>query len=149
GKKRKIFIGPRAQKVLEVWLNDIGPNEYVFSPRRAEEIRQAQRREERKTPLWPSHLSRLANKKAAAPKRPKRDHYDPTSYRRAIKRACVAAKVKAWAPNQLRHNAATRLRKRYGIEIARIILGHATGFTTEIYAERDWAKAIEIVGLVG
>jgi len=49
----------------------------------------------------------------------------------------------------LRHNAATTLRKEYGIELARIILGHASGFTTEIYAEADRRQAIDVVAKIG
>jgi len=54
-----------------------------------------------------------------------------------------------WSPNQLRHNAATFLRKEFGIDAARVILGHSSPATTEIYAELDQAKAIEIMGKVG
>ena len=54
-----------------------------------------------------------------------------------------------WHPNQLRHNAATRIRAAYGIEAARIILGHASAVTSEIYAEIDREKAREIVGKMG
>jgi integrase len=54
-----------------------------------------------------------------------------------------------WHPHQLRHNAATNLRKEFGVELARIILGHATAFTTEIYAETDRQQAIEVIGKVG
>jgi integrase len=52
-------------------------------------------------------------------------------------------------PHQLRHNAATNLRKQHGIELARIILGHSTAFTTEIYAEQDRAAAVEVVAKIG
>jgi integrase len=55
----------------------------------------------------------------------------------------------SWHPGQLRHNAATWLRKEFGVELARIILGHATAFTTEIYAEADRQQAMEVVGKVG
>jgi integrase len=55
----------------------------------------------------------------------------------------------AWHPHQLRHNAATRLRKEFGVELARIVLGHATAFTTEIYAEADRAQAMEVIGKIG
>ena len=75
--------------------------------------------------------------------------YDAASYRQAIKRACKVAKVLPWAPNRLRHTAATRIRKRYGIELARIILGHSMAFTTEIYAEADRVKAEEVIGEIG
>lgn len=42
-----------------------------------------------------------------------------------------------WTPNQLRHSAATRMRKEAGIESARIALGHSNVNMTEIYAEVD------------
>lgn len=54
-----------------------------------------------------------------------------------------------WHPHQLRHNAATRLRKEFGIEAARIILGHQTPAVTEIYAERDLGIAADIMARVG
>ncbi len=149
GKGRVILIGPRAQKVLEPLLKDLAGDEYVFSPALDEALRQAERRTNRKTPLWPSHLQRLNAKRKAEPKRPKRQRYDAASYRRAIKRACKAASTRPWAPNQLRHTAATRIRRRFGIELARIILGHATAFTTEIYAEADHTKARDAMKAIG
>lgn len=54
-----------------------------------------------------------------------------------------------WHPHQLRHNAATRLRKEFGIEAARVILGHKSAMVTEVYAEIDTAKAIDIMAQVG
>jgi integrase len=44
GKQREVLIGPRAQKVLGEWLKDLSPDEYVFSPARAEARRQEERR---------------------------------------------------------------------------------------------------------
>ncbi len=54
-----------------------------------------------------------------------------------------------WHPHRLRHNAATALRKEYGLETARIILGHRSAAITEVYAELDHAKAIDVIGKVG
>jgi site-specific recombinase XerC len=54
-----------------------------------------------------------------------------------------------WHPNQLRHNAATRIRSACGIEAARIILGHSSAVTSEIYAEIDQEKAREIMSKLG
>ena len=54
-----------------------------------------------------------------------------------------------WHPHQLRHNAATELRKEFGLEAARIILGHRSAAITEIYAEEDKAKAIAAISQVG
>jgi integrase len=54
-----------------------------------------------------------------------------------------------WSPNQLRHTKGTELRQRYGIEAARVVLGHSNTKTTEIYAERDLNKAAEIMQQIG
>jgi integrase len=139
--ERKVFIGPRARKTLNPMLKGLRPGDYVFSPVRAEAQRQESRRSRRKTPLWPSHVRRQEEKKKTNPKRAKRDHYDPVSFRRAVKRLCDQAGVPRWTPNQLRHNVATRFRKRFGIEVARILLGHRKLQTTEIYAEVDLQTA--------
>ncbi len=54
-----------------------------------------------------------------------------------------------WHPHQLRHNAATALRREHGIETARIILGHRSPAITEVYAEVDHARAISVMAEVG
>jgi site-specific recombinase XerC len=54
-----------------------------------------------------------------------------------------------WHPHQLRHNAGTRLRKQYGLEAARVVLGHRSSAVAEIYAEIDHTKARQIMAEVG
>lgn len=54
-----------------------------------------------------------------------------------------------WHPNQLRHTAATAIRREHGIEAARVILGHSKLTTTEIYAEVDQVKAAEVMARIG
>jgi integrase len=54
-----------------------------------------------------------------------------------------------WSPNRLRHSAGTEIRKRYGLEAAQVILGHASADVTQVYAERDLQKAVEIMREVG
>lgn len=58
-------------------------------------------------------------------------------------------KAHRWHPHQLRHNAATELRKEFGLETARIILGHRSPAVTTIYAEQDRQKALEAMERVG
>jgi integrase len=70
-------------------------------------------------------------------------------YRRAISRACALAGVPEWHPHQLRHTAATELRRAYGVEATRIVLGHASLDATEIYAEADVHRARQIAFEVG
>ena len=85
----------------------------------------------------------------AKPKRAPRDRYTTDSYRRAIQRACETAGVPPWHPHQLRHNAATRLRKEYGLEAAQVVLGHRTANVTQVYAERDQGLARDIMAQSG
>lgn len=55
-----------------------------------------------------------------------------------------------WHPHQLRHTAATVLRREFGLEAAQLTLGHSSATVTDaVYAERDRAKVIEIMKRVG
>ncbi len=58
-------------------------------------------------------------------------------------------KAHAWHPHQLRHLRATELRREFGLDVARAVLGHRTPIFTEIYAEIDAAKAMEAMARVG
>ncbi len=150
GHERTVLVGPRAQEVLKPWLKT-NPTAYVFSPREAEALRSAARRQNRKSPLTPSQAGRKAGK---GPQRPRGERYVVAAYRLAIYRACDRAfpppaplakrpdetwkgwrarlsaedgavlrlwrKEHRWHPHQLRHSAATVLRKEYGIEAAKI-----------------------------
>lgn len=75
-------------------------------------------------------------------------HKDRLSKRQAAE---LTAWVKSnrWAPNQLRHTRGTEVRKRFGLEAAQVILGHAAANVTQIYAERDADKAREVARLSG
>ena len=77
------------------------------------------------------------------------ERYTAGSVRQAIHRACKKAGVDAWHTHQLRHNAATFLRKEFGIEAARVVLGHASSAVTEVYAELDLTRAADIMSQVG
>jgi integrase len=181
GHQRIILVGPRAQEVLKPFLGT-RLDAFCFSPAKAEAARNAGRRERRMTPLWPSHLERLAKKRKARRRRAPGDRYDVAGYRRAIKRACDQAfpppeplakregettaawqarlteeqkselerwrKAHRWHPNRLRHSRATELR-RFGLDLAKTVLGHAKVETTQLYAEKDLAAAMELVSRVG
>jgi integrase len=55
----------------------------------------------------------------------------------------------SWAANQLRHAKATELRLKAGIDAARVVLGHRSPKTTEVYAEIDGNKAAEVMAKLG
>jgi integrase len=148
GKARVLYFGPAARELLAPVILRAGDG-YLFSPARWEADRIAARAAERATPRYPSHMKRNAAKRKRYRRRPPGEHYTVGSYREAIARACDKAGVPTWSPHQLRHAAATHLRKEFGVELARVILGHSTAFTTEIYAEFDQAKAVAAVEKAG
>lgn len=75
--------------------------------------------------------------------------YNSDSYRRAIHRACARAGLPRWSPNQLRHTAATSVRKAFDLEHAQSVLGHSNLSTTEIYAERSRDRAEAVARRLG
>jgi len=143
GIERRVFLGPRAQLVLQPFLSR-KEDDYLFSPRDAMVELKRERRRKSKDPK----IRRTADFKIAASDRIG-ERYTPNSYQNAIYKACKRQGIAPWGPNRLRHNAATLLREQYGIEAARVILGHTSPATTEIYAEVDRGKAADIMAEVG
>ncbi len=145
GHQRTIYLGPRAQTIVKRFLKtDLEAP--LFSPRDAKETYWKRQRAGRKTPMTPSQAKRTRKRK---PKRPPGDRYSLQSYSRAIAKACQKADVPHWHPHQLRHSSATRLRKEFGLDMARCILGHRSPAVTEVYAQIDHAKAMEVVEKIG
>ncbi len=144
-RERQIFLGPRAQELLRPYL-DTAPEGYLFSPRRAEEQRRADQRARRKSPLTPSQRARRPK---TDPRRPPGELYDDGSYRKAIRRVCRKLGIPIWFPNQLRHSAATEIRRRFGLEASQAVLGHSELGTAQIYAEVDQTTAYRIMAELG
>ena len=178
GHTRTVLFGPKAQAVLRPFLKPADPDAFLFSPAEAEAERLARRRAGRRTPMTPSQRLRLERAASRQRRRGGRDHYDRVSYRRAVVRACDAAfgmpedlkpiwketpeqrKAKsagreawrrqhAWHPHQLRHSAATRIRRERGLDAARAVLGHRSLAVTETYAEIDAALAASVAAEMG
>jgi len=166
GRARPIYLGPKAQDIVRPYLKaDLAA--HLFSPNDSERVRLQERHAARVTPL--SCGNKPGSSRARKRRRPPGQRYLVTSYARAIARACELADQTAreqaasegravaageriiphWHPHQLRHNAATRLRREFGIEAARVVLGHTSAAVTEVYAEIDHAKAREVMARVG
>jgi len=140
GRERTLYFGPKAQAILKEFMADRPLDAYLFSPREAEQARHSNA---------PTH--RRPNQ-IASPKKTERavgDHYTTASYRRSIERGCRKAGVPVWTPHRLRHNAATQIRKEFGLEAAQLLLGHAKADVTQLYAEVNRSKAIEVAELNG
>lgn len=144
GRKREIYIGPRGQSILAPWLK-ADPDAPLFSPAEDRLRVFAEKRAARKSKVQPSQIDRSKRR----PKRKPHERYTVTSYARAIARGCEEAKIARWGPNRLRHTYATQCRARYGLEATQIMLGHSRADVTQIYAERDADKAVEIARKLG
>ncbi len=148
GKAREVRIGPRAQAVIAPFL-DRPDGGYLFRPSDSRAEHLAGRRAARKAKLWPSHVTHQALKRASTPSRAPGGKYTTSAYGRSVARASAKAGVPAWHPNQLRHAFATEVRRRFGLEAAQVLLGHARADVTQVYAERDATLAAGVAGEIG
>lgn len=146
GHRREVQIGPSGQQILAKYLDSIPEDEFVFSPRRAMEARRAARRATRKTKVQPSQAKRKRKKK---PKKGPGPFWSSSSYAKAIAVAAELAAMPHWHPHQLRHSAATEIRREFGLDAARAVLGQRSLAVAEIYAEVDMAKAAEVATRLG
>jgi len=161
GHRRLIPLGPKAQKLVEPFLNR-EDSASLFSPIEAEAWRQEQRllHRVRQNPVYPCELKareiRREKARKRKSKRPKGTCYCPDSYRRAIaygiqksnreraKRDSEATAVPKWTPYQLRHTFATQMRRLHGVEAAQLGLGHARTNIVDIYAEKNLSLLITL-----
>jgi len=160
--ERLIHIGPKAQVVLRPFLLKLDPTAYVFSPTDSLNEMRQQRAESRKTPRSCGNVA--GSNRQRKPKRKPGESYDTFSYRRAIARACDAANqwayggmvignderiIPRWHPHQLRHSAATEIRRQFGLEAAQHVLGHASMDMAEVYAEKNADIARNVMAKIG
>jgi len=130
GRERLIAIGPKAQDILRPFL-PLAPDAPLFSARAAWDEFRAAKRADRRTKETKQQRDRDARAERAELVS---EFLDVDRYRRAITRACDAAKLPHWSPHRLRHAAGTRIAASDGIEVARATLGHSDIATTRRYA---------------
>jgi integrase len=154
---RLIAIGPRAQAVLRPYLLR-DKTSYCFVPVESERQRREAMHAKRKTPLSCGNVPG-SNRKRKRLRFPG-SRYTTDSYRRAIARGCLLANrqreekeqkdlLPKWHPNQLRHSVATTVRRTFGLEASQVVLGHSKADVTQVYAERDWRLAAEVMRKIG
>lgn len=120
---------------------------YCFSPIESEKQRLEARHAARVTPL--SCGNKPGSNVARKPRKKPGECFTAGTYARSIRSACLRGEVTPWAPNQLRHLAATNIRKQFGLEAASVLLGHAELSVTQVYAEQDKTKAVSVARQVG
>src|SRR5262249_46278183 len=99
-------------------------------------------RREQRLRSWRKHHPRRT-----APR--ERDGYTSKTYSNAVVQACRRAGVPPFRAHRIRHTYATRVRREFGLQAAQVLLGHTQADVTQIYAERDLTKAVEVARRIG
>jgi integrase len=128
---RAIPLTARSQVVLKRWIKSFDSEEHIFQPAIAVREMYEARFAGRKTPLGQGN--RAGTNRKAHPMIEPGKMYNADSLRNAVKRACKRAGVDRFTPYDLRRSAATRVRSELGKEAAKLLLGHVSTDTTEIY----------------
>ena len=146
------YIGATAQAILTPYLIEKAatPEAFLFSPvdtmhDRAVALRKKRKSLNKKGEVQPSQKNRRKKEPKWAPG----EQYSTGTYNQAIARACKRAGLPLWSVNQLRHLAATEIRKKHGLEAAQVLCGHKHASTTEIYAEVDLEKGVQVAREIG
>ena len=137
---RVLFFGKRCQEILRPFIVLRKQEEYLFSPKDAFAERSQASEGHRRTnqPETPRQTDRTVG-----------DKYDAHTFRRTIERACVSAGIEPWFPYQLRHTAATRIRKEYGVEAAASVLGHSSLRAIDFYSAVGQERSKRVLSEIG
>jgi integrase len=144
GHPRFIGIGAETQKMLAEYIGGIGPEDYVFNPRRQREEIFVAKRAARKYRVQPSQVCRRKKK----PRKVPGERFTPDSYSQAIARTCRTQKLPHWCPYQLRHAAGARARRIAGLDAAQALLGHRTMAMTEHYSRLTVEDVVKVAAQV-
>jgi integrase len=143
GRSRIVFLGPKAQTVVKEFLTP-SLQSRLFEPYDRDSYRRAITRACERAFGMPDELRRPDRNLDQLPENERQAERN-----RRLRAAAAWRAENCWHPHQLRHTAATIIRREAGIETARCVLGHTELSTTELYAEFDEARAREIMGRVG
>lgn len=146
GQPRVVCIGPKARAILE---RHRGGGDVPFSPMSAMAEYLDRRRAERVTPIY--------GQRKGAPHVPRvlGDCWTSDAYGKTIAAACRRAGIEPWGANRLRHTFGTEVRRAFGLDAAKAVLGHTDGgCITDVYTfdavedetVRRAAPAVEALG---
>jgi integrase len=138
-------LGKPEQALIAPYLAGKKPEAAVFSPRKAMEERNAEKRANRKTKLTPSQRQR--DKQNAKKPHKIAEFYNRASYRRAIQYGIETVnrklpdgeKVPQWTPYRIRNRVATEIESKVGLDAAQAQLGHTSANMTKRYSDAQLA----------
>jgi integrase len=173
GHDRLILLGPRAQEVVRGYLRtDLSG--YLFCPKDSTQERNEKVKARSKEPGKRKYKRKAKPRRAPGDRYTARVYAraivracDLADFaaRTAIEKSKAVAQgreqhdvpdkvlardrlILRWGPNRLRHSRATELRP-HGLDVVKTILGHTKVETSQIYAEKDMAAAMELMAKIG
>jgi integrase len=139
---RAIPLASEAQAVLKPRIKNFRATDYIFSPVEAVQEYMDKRLDDRKTPTSCGNR-RGTNRKEHPMLRPGK-MYKSLILNGALKRACKRVGVERFTPYDLRRSAATRIRSELGKEAAKLLLGHVSTDTTDIYLLDEVKESMKV-----
>ena len=139
---RAIPLTSRSQVILKRWIKSFDSEEHIFQPAIAVRAMYEARFAGRETPLGQGN--RAGTNRKAHPMIKPGTKYNIGSLRNAITRGCKRSGVERFTSYDLRRSAATRVRSELGKEAAKLLLGHVSTDTTEIYLLDEVKESMKV-----
>jgi integrase len=152
GHERVIPIGPKGQEIIKRHLKT-SIEAYLFSPAASVAEFRARQRQGRKRKVTPSQQDR----RKTHPKKKPGVRYTTRTYGATLHQAIERHNRKAppegqitfWHLHQLRHLRALELKREFGLDVARAVLGHQNPVIAEHYATLDINAAAQAMAKLG
>ncbi len=139
---RAVPLPSKAQAILKPRVTDFKSKSCIFSPAQAVQELLDRRAAKRKTPL--KYGNSPGTNRTSHPMIVPGDEYSSQTFNVAVGRACIRAGVERFTPYDLRRTAATRIRSLLSKDDARLMLGHVSSDTTEIYLLEEVQEAVKV-----
>ena len=139
---RAIPLAGAAQKILGRRIEDPQSMAHLFSPAGAMEELRAKRFAVRETPVGQGNEA--GTNRQPHPMINPGTMYHTEAFSNAVKRGCNRAGVVRFTPYDLRRSAATRVRAALDKDAAKLLLGHVSTDTTEIYLLEEVQEAMKV-----
>ena len=124
GQPRVILIGAKAREILRKHKTGDVP----FSPMLAIQEWLQAKREARTSPFYACRDENYTRAKKGAQWKPG-EFWTTDGYSKTIADACRRAGIEPFGSNRIRHTFATEVRRKFGLEACRAVLGHSLGAT--------------------
>ena len=139
---RVIPLTKKAQEILTSRITVFDSKEPIFRPAEAMQEMRDRRFANRETPI--AQGNRASTNRKIDPMIKPGALYTVNSLYTALRRACKRAGVERFTPYDLRRTAATRVRAALGKEEAKLLLGHVSTNTTEIYLLDEVKETLKV-----